>query len=255
MKKDYGKIKMKKNEIRRKIWDLMVERKIARFPFPPHGRIPNFHGSEKCAIHFDGLKNWKNAEIVKINPDSPQKSVRLRALKEGKKLLMPTPRIREGFLLVDPERLSESKLDSASTIKGAFRFGVKLDSVQKLMKLEKVDFIVEGSVAVNNLGQRLGKGAGYGDLEFGMLSELELIDGKIPVVTTVHQIQIVNTPIPQGIHDVSLNCIITPDRVVEIGSPSKRPPGIIANVLDPEKIREIPMLKELYSILSSEKQQ
>ncbi len=156
---------------------------------------------------------------------------------------------------MDPERLSESKLGLASTIKGAFRFGVKLDSAQKLMKLEKVDFIVEGSVAVNTLGQRLGKGAGYGDLELGILSELELIDGKIPVVTTVHQIQIVNTPIPQSIHDVSLNCIITPDRVVEIDSPSKRPPGIIADVLDPEKIRKIPMLRELSSILSSEKQQ
>ena len=245
MKKDYEKIKKAKDVIRKEIWDLMAERKIARFPLPPQGRIPNFHGSERCSAHFDKLEEWKNAEIVKINPDSPQKSVRLRALKEGKKLIMPTPRIKEGFLLIDPENIPESEFFQASTIKGAFKYGLRLDSVRKLQKLERIDFIIEGSVAVNTFGHRLGKGEGYGDIEFGILSELELIERKIPVATTVHEIQILSTPIPQSIHDVSLNYLITPNRVVKIEKPPSRPSGIIADMLDQKKVEEIPLLKEL----------
>ncbi|AIY90373.1 hypothetical protein GACE_1332 [Geoglobus acetivorans] len=42
MEMDFKNIKHEKNRVRKKIWDEMIERRIARFPYPPHGRIPNF---------------------------------------------------------------------------------------------------------------------------------------------------------------------------------------------------------------------
>ena len=39
----------------------------------------------------------KDAKVVKVNPDTPQKMVRYHVLETGKTLLTPQPRLRTGF--------------------------------------------------------------------------------------------------------------------------------------------------------------
>ncbi len=245
MKKDYGNTAREKESVRRRIWDEMLRTGVARFPLPPHGRIPNFSNTERCASHLSNLKEWRRAETVKINPDSPQKSVRLRALLDGKVLVMPTPRIRQGFIILDPDSIPDSKMSDAVTIRGAFRCGEVLSTVRDVRRIERIDMIVEGSVAVNVHGERLGKGEGYGDLEFAILAELGIIEREVPVITTVHGIQLVSETLPQSPHDVTVDCIITPDRVIKVRNRPGRPSGIITHTLDRRKVREIPILKEL----------
>jgi len=46
---------------------------VARFPFPPHGRIPNFAGAEVAAARLLNIEPWKSATAIKVNPDSPQR--------------------------------------------------------------------------------------------------------------------------------------------------------------------------------------
>lgn len=245
MKKDYESLREEKNRIRKMIWDRMLKMRIARFPLPPHGRIPNFAGSEKCAYHLDSIEEWRNADVVKINPDSPQRSVRFKALSDGKTLIMPTPRIRQGFLVINPKRVPESKLREAATIKGAFKWGERLRTARDIAEIGSVDLIVEGSVAVNVHGERLGKGEGYGDLEFAILAELGLVSRDVPVITTVHEIQIVDNSLPQTPHDVSLDYIITPDSIIRTENRSSRPEGLLVELLDSRKISEMPILKEI----------
>ena len=52
-----------------------------------------------------------------------------------------------------------------------------------------VDLIVCGSVAVNPQGARLGKGAGYPDIEVGLLAESGQIGERTTIATTVHELQ------------------------------------------------------------------
>ena len=52
-----------------------------------------------------------------------------------------------------------------------------------------VDLVVCGSVAVNERGARLGKGAGYSDIEVGLLAEAGLIGERTTIATTVHELQ------------------------------------------------------------------
>ncbi|WP_456369913.1 5-formyltetrahydrofolate cyclo-ligase [Geoglobus sp.] len=245
MKKDYESLREEKSRIRKLIWDRMLEMKIARFPLPPHGRIPNFAGSEKCGQLLDEIREWRDAEVVKIDPDSPQWSVRLKALSDGKTLMMPTPRIRQGFLVIDPKRVPESRLSGAATIRGAFKWGERVRTARDLIEIGSVDLIVEGSVAVNVHGERLGKGEGYGDLEFAILAELGLVSRDVPVVTTVHEIQIVSNSLPQTPHDVSLDYIITPGSIVRAKNRRSRPGGILSEFLDRRKVREVPILREI----------
>ena len=86
--------------IRQRIWDLMEERDIARFPRPVHHRIPNFDGADRAAARLATLPEFIDAKCVKVNPDTPQKGVRYRVLEEGKTLLTPQPRLRTGFFSI-----------------------------------------------------------------------------------------------------------------------------------------------------------
>jgi 5-formyltetrahydrofolate cyclo-ligase len=67
------------------------------------------------------------------------------------------------------------------------------------------------------------------------------------VVTTVHEAQVLPAgEIPTTDHDVLLDLIVTPDRVIEIPRRQRRPPAAIRwDELTDEKIAAIPLLKEL----------
>ena len=236
-----------KEEIRNYVWEAL--RPYALPPFPIKGRIPNFKGAREAAERLFKEPYWEKAVVVKSNPDSPQRWVRLGALEQGKLLLMATPRLREGFLLLDPKRIPESKYKEASTIRGAFKYGKKLRTVDELRTVGRVDLVVEGSVAIDTEGRRIGKGAGYGDLEFGILTELGLMDVNVPIATTVHDVQVLEPPLPQDPWDVPLSMAFTPTRSLKF-EPLKRPKGILWDLLDPRKLEEIPLLKQLREMMS-----
>ena len=230
-----------KEEIRADVWRLLTQRKAARFPGAA-GRIPNFVGAEACARLLAETARWKNAKVLKINPDSPQRAIRQRALAEGKIIYMAVPRLRSGkpFVELDPKKLGCSPY-AASSIKGADEYGrpVKLD------QMKKIDLIVCGSVAVNSSGARVGKGGGYSDLEFALLTQARKISAQTPIATSVHPLQIVNEEIPMTDHDIPLNFIVTPHRVIEVTASYARPKGIYWSALPQDKIDDIPVLQKL----------
>jgi len=199
-------ILIKKQEIREKIWSEMEEKGIATFPLPCFGRIPNFKGAEVTALKLRSIDESKDASSVMIGPDSPQAPVRRLALLDGKLLVMPTPGLKSGYLIIRPERV-KGKEKEASTIKGAFKHGELINAPPPL------DLIVEGSVAVDLDGHRLGKGKGFGDREISLAEDMA--KRSIIVITTVHDIQIVDF-MPREEHDKRVDIIITPTRIIRI---------------------------------------
>src|SRR6266436_3490647 len=177
---------------------------------------------------------------LKCNPDAPQRAPRLRALREGKTVFMAVPRLTDErcFLRLDPARLGK-RLAQAAPIKGAARFGEPVTPEQ----LGRIDLVVAGSVAVNARGARVGKGGGYSDLEFALLTEEKKIGSKTPIVTSVHPLQLVDEEIPMTEHDIPLTAIITPQEIIAVESLFAKPKGIYWNMLPKEKIDEIPVLK------------
>ena len=229
-----------KDEIRKKVWSRLQEQKVARFP-GAEGRIPNFIGAEACARVISQIQFWKKAKVLKVNPDSPQRAIRQKALEEGKVIYMAVPRLHSDkpFIELDPKRLKCSAY-VASSIKGAAKFGRPVN----LKEVRKIDLIVCGSVAVNRKGARVGKGGGYSDLEFALLTEERRIDRYTPIVTSVHPLQIVDEEIPMTEHDIPLSAIVTPNKFIEIESTLPRPKGIYWDMLPPEKIEAIPVLQK-----------
>jgi len=232
-----------KANIRKRVWDLMERRNIARFPRPVTGRIPNFEGADQAAKRLADLAIFQRAKVLKVNPDSPQRWVRQAALTQGKRLITPTPRLRKGFLLLDPAKIPENSLRAASTISGAFVNGRHV----RLQELPRVDLVVAGSVAVSPQGARVGKGGGYSEIEYAVLREMQLIDEGTPVATTVHDVQVLDE-IPEERHDVRVTCIVTPSRVIQTRGGRSQPKGIFWEDVTPEMSHNIPLLAELMRI-------
>lgn len=185
------------------------------------------------------MKEFEEAETVKVNPDSPQRQVRFEVLSHGKLLLMPTPRLRSGFILLD-DTVPKDRLRLASTIRGAFMLGKKVS----LDKLPMIDLAVVGSVAVAKDGGRIGKGEGYSEMELGILRELGLLSESTPVITTVHDSQIVES-VPLEDHDITVDYIVTPTRVLVTEPKRPLPAGIMWSKVTPEMMERMPVLTEL----------
>ena len=90
--------------IRKAIWDHMEANDIAQFPRPGtrvlailpgfaslyqhffvclptqvHHRIPNFQGADEAAERLATLPEFQSAQLVKVNPDTPQRQASLKS--------------------------------------------------------------------------------------------------------------------------------------------------------------------------------
>src|SRR5919108_2781742 len=222
---------------RKAVWDALQAKRTARFPFPPHGRIPNFAGARQAAERLLAHRLFKGARVIKVNPDSPQRWVRRLALERGITVITPTPRLKGAFRKLDPAKIPRQRYASAS-VKGGGEWGEDI----ALKELPKIDLVVMGSVAVTRDGRRLGKGHGYADLEYALLRELG--NPPVPLATTVHPLQIVQGFLTEE-HDTPLSLIATPAELIE-AKPRRAPPrGIDWKRLPEEALDEMPVLREL----------
>lgn len=231
-----------KAEARQAVWDALQVAGVARFPFPPHGRIPNFVGAESAAERLLAHPLFANARRIKVNPDAPQRPLRAAALARGIVVYVPTPRLRGGFRRFDPAKIPADRIADAASLSRGSRWGEAV----ALRDLPRLDAIVTGSVAVTRDGRRCGKGEGYSDLEFAILRELG--HPPMPVATTVHALQIVGG-FPRASNDLPLSLIVTADKTISIARPPPAPVGIEWDRLTEADLDEMPVLRELRRLL------
>ena len=194
---------MTKDEIRKRIWYLLEDENIADFPRPCYGRIPNFKGSRNVSERIKTLTEFKKAGAIFCAPDMVLKRIREIVLEHGKILVVALPHIE------DIVEIKERKnIDEATKIRGFVKYGGPLNT--------KIDLFVQGSVAVDRYGNRLGKGKGYGDREYIILQQKGLLQNSVKTVTIVHRLQIVDD-ISQlmGKWDVRVDYILTDRGVIK----------------------------------------
>jgi len=211
-----------KSAARQWVWDRLAAEGVARFPFPPHGRIPNFVGAELAATRLLGAQ----------------------ALRRGITVFVPTPRLRGGFKKLDPRRIPPEKIQEAAGLSHGDRWSEEV----ALSDMPGLDAIVCGSVAVTRDGRRCGKGEGYSDLEFAILRELG--HPPVAVATTVHDLHIVDS-VPRDPTDQPLSVIATPTHAIRIKRPSDASTGIDWTRLSAEDLEEMPILAELKRMTTS----
>ncbi|XP_031702411.1 methenyltetrahydrofolate synthase domain-containing protein isoform X3 [Anarrhichthys ocellatus] len=234
-------------DIRQKVWDYIEDNNLANFPRPVHNRIPNFKGASQACNRLVDLQEFKSSQTIKVNPDRPQQQARFVTLEAQKTLLVPTPRLRTGLFnkITPPLDASKEQLRICSSSQGVRDFSVPVD----LDATVKVDLVVVGSVAVSEKGLRIGKGEGFADMEYGMMASMGAVNESTVVVTIVHDCQVVD--IPEDIiesHDLTVDYILTPTRVIKTNNLFPKPLGIFWNKLTTEKLEKIPILKKLRAL-------
>ncbi|WP_205326965.1 5-formyltetrahydrofolate cyclo-ligase [Glycomyces sp. YM15] len=232
-------VRERKQEVRERVWDLLA--RTGSVVGDPHGRIPNFDGAAAAAERMAATPQWQAARVIKCNPDKAQAPVRAQALRDGKQLYMAVPALTEAkpFFHVNPILDSHTSEEAAtSAVVAAHAPLVDLEA------MGHIDLVVSGCTAVNHAGARLGKGAGYADIEMGLLVEAGLVDDATVLAATVHDVQVLSIDdFPEEPHDFRLDLIVTPSQVIECQR-AQRPGGIDWDVLPAEKVAAIPALAE-----------
>lgn len=224
-----------KQEARDWVLAHLQENKQTRYPFRPQQRIPNFTGAVDAAQRLFDFNEIRDAKVIKCNPDSPQKPFREEALRRGITLLVPTPKLRDDFLLFDPQLIPKTGYKRASQSSHFLEFAQRI----ALKELPRVDATVVGCLAVTRGGKRCGKGHGYADLEAAILAEMGIPNA--PVFTSVHEGQVVHG-FPSQSHDLHLSGIATPQEAIRTPYKSEVAPSLRWELLTPERIREMPIL-------------
>jgi 5-formyltetrahydrofolate cyclo-ligase len=234
----------KKDQLRRTVWGALEESGAAIGS--PWSTIPNFNNAKQAANQLTQLDAWQSANVVKSNPDSAQAWVRLNALKQGKRVYTPVPELVNDFpfILLDPEKLKADNIafEDVMYSDGAMKQGQRVNFDQ----IEPLDFVVVGCVAVTASGGRTGKGAGFADLELGLFRHYGCVSASTPIVTTVHDIQVVDdSEIVMESHDTPLDWIATPEKLIKSTAAFHEPGEIEWDKIQDDQYKNIPFLLHL----------
>lgn len=225
-----------KQAVRERVWSQLEQAGVVEPDVA--GYIPDFRGADQAAGRLAALPVWQRARVLKAVPDRAQFPVRVRALETGKLVYMAVPKLAgsEPFYLLDPGRLIVEPRAAADSAVAA-----RVAPEVAMSTMKPIDLVVCGSVAVNTRGTRLGKGAGYSDIEVALLAEAGLIGEQTTIATTVHELQVLDEELPEQDHDFRVDLIITPERVIQCET-LRRPPRLNWARLDPAQIAAMPVL-------------
>ena len=232
---------------RQRIWESLrrVGRPDSRFHWDFSSFIADFEGNEAATDRVLALDAWARASRVFITPDNSTELLRRAAIRAGKTLLVTTYGIRRGFLQLEPGRVPADEVSYAATLDGLDHYARPV-SLADLRGGEPLALLVTGGSAISRNGIRFGKGHGYFDLEWAMLSEIGLTSPATEIVDIVHDEQVVDEDLAGEPHDVAVDWIVTPTRTVHVQLDGAREPGRVFWDLVPGTEHEsIPPIVEL----------
>src|SRR3954471_7906292 len=237
-------------DTRARVWAELrgVARPDSRFHWDFASFIPDFAGSEACADRITALPVWSGLGDRRgfVHPGNSDGELRRRLLRRP--FVITTYGIVRGFLALDPAAVPPGDERDAATLDGTDRYGRPL-SLAELKTGGVFGLLVTGSAAVSVTGVRFGKGHGYFDLEWAILSEFGLVDGRTKIVAVVHDCQVVEEPLPAQPHDVVVDRIVTPTWTVDIDRPPRAPGRIRWDALKGGELKDLGVVAELGALL------
>jgi 5-formyltetrahydrofolate cyclo-ligase len=223
-----GTFIVQSTKVRWTVWDRLREVAIAdsRFDRDISRFVPDFDGRESADEALWALSEYGTASTIFFAPDNSLESARCRALRDGKRILVPSFGMRRGFILLDGSALPAESWNLAATLDGMERFGTCVD-LAALRALTTVDLVVTGAVAVTRRGLHFGGGDGFFDLEWALLRHCGLTTSRTLVVAIAHDCQVLDADIQPGRHDAIADLVLTPTQIVRCTPPLPKPEGII----------------------------
>ncbi len=226
-----------KQQLRERTWARL---EAARVSPPSAGLIPVFERASRAAQRLRTVQDYQQAKVVMAVPDEALIQARINCLTDGKDLVMATPGLRSGFVVLKAGRVRAGDRDEAVKSSLARKYGLQFGPDD----LPRVDLMLTGAVAVDNRGRRLGKGEGYFDLEYLILLAAGRIKAEVRIIALIHDLQIVDQ-VPDVMGDVAVDLIVTPSRVLWAKDRPVRPKRIDWKRLPRHKIKKMTPLFHL----------
>ena len=213
-----------KNIIRNKVWANL--RSVA-YPDPCFhwdfsAFIPDFGGSDRCAIGICKSREYAKADCIFITPDNSLTTVRKQAILDKKHIIVPTDGIQRGFWQIKPREIPQRQDAFAATLDGleSFAHPYHLKSGEQLTK---PDILMTCASILNTKGVRISDTPSYFDLEWLILYSLDLVEDKTPILACVHDYQVVDFDLPLTPFGVVVDYIYTPKTFIQIDKVYPRP--------------------------------
>ncbi len=235
--------------VRERIWSRLKDVAIPNSRFHTNFAevIPDFEGSDKATDRLVEEPFYKSGAYAFITPDNCLVDLRRRMLVAGKSMVVSTYGIYRGFRLLEPSMVPPGAELYAAWLDGLEHFGRPI-SLTEIAERGRFDFMVTGASAVSLDGVRFGKGHGFFDLEWGMFTDVGIVDEATPVAAVVHDVQVVEDKLFPSPTDILVDLIATPTRLIRVERRAARPRGIKWDLLDPAQIANTPPLRELQAI-------
>lgn len=232
--------------VRQRIWSKLkdVARPDTRFHLDFSEVIPDFENSEAAIDRLVELDAYRNCRYAFITPDNCLVELRRRMIEAEIPFVMSTYGIYRGFLLIEPGMVPKGAELYAAWLDGMEHFGRPI-SLEEVARRGSFDFLVTGASAVSMDGVRFGKGHGFFDLEWGMFTDMGIVDDSTPVAAAVHDCQVVEDKLHPSETDILVDFIATPTRMIHVDKRGKRPRGVKWELLEPEQIATTPPIQEL----------
>ncbi|MEO7148307.1 MAG: 5-formyltetrahydrofolate cyclo-ligase [Terrimesophilobacter sp.] len=230
---------------RERIWQALnrVGKPDSRFHWDFSSFIADFEDNDLATQRLVELEDWKCADRVFITPDNSTERLRREAIRARKTLLVTTYGIRRGFLQLDPDLVPDEDIKYAATLDGLDAFA-KPVSLADLEGTATLPILITGGSAISRNGIRFGKGHGYFDLEWAILSEIGLTDTTSKIVDIVHDEQFVDDDLEGEVHDVAVDWIVTPTRTISVAV-DRKPGRVIWEMIPGTEHETVPPIIEL----------
>ncbi|KZM28638.1 5-formyltetrahydrofolate cyclo-ligase [Ascochyta rabiei] len=218
---------------------------------------PDFRGSSDTVERIAKLSCYKEARTILVTGDNSVEGLRHRALKDGKRVLVGTYRLRRGFVVLDPKRIGDSKLELAACLDAMEKPGIGRAVSLSQLRDEgyKIDMCALGGLVFNEQGVVIWEGSALFEVQWALLQDLKMLDVTTPVIAVAHECQVVDEAQygidvikPDKNGEVQCDFIITPERVLEVKGAVKPVGGVDFQKVDPEALNNIPPLQELKGI-------
>lgn len=235
--------------VREKIWHRLRDVALpdSRFHLNFAEVIPDFVGSAAATDRLCAEPFYGSGRYAFITPDNCLAELRRRMLLAGKSMVVSTYGIYRGFVLLEPGMVPPGQELFAAWLDGLEHFGRPI-GLAEIARRGRFDFMVTGASAVSLDGVRFGKGHGFFDLEWGMFTDLGIVDESTPVAALVHDVQVVEDKLYPSPTDIIVDLIATPSRLHRVERRQPRPRGVKWELLEPAQIAATPPLQELQSI-------
>jgi 5-formyltetrahydrofolate cyclo-ligase len=240
------------SDARRRLREAVIER-LRPFAWPDTRFVhdlthflPAYDGCEALTEVLPSLPFWPGAGLVYATPDNCLEGVRSALIAQHRPLLQVIA-VRLGFRYFAPASVVPEFERLAGTLDGADVLSAPID-LAGIQALGDLDFIVTGCRAVTRGGVRLGKGFGYFDIEWGILSALGVAHDDTPIVVVCHDVQVLDDEFEPSPHDTLVDWIVTPTETIQVDRTRPKPSGIQWDRLQPEQLRGMPPLRDLQAM-------